>query len=222
MQTTGRSIVVGKYAVYFRTLSDMMTERRRAFFGYGTHVPLPAHLQKNSSDDRKKKISEISSKDAGGGEKGIEKLQDIVEKAQTILIKSSAVFPFDLFPDTITIDRKKLTVVHRHFFNAKQTACVQHSDIKNIQAVVGPLFGSLTVTSDHFINNIQTIKFLPKRDVLAIQQLVQGFIIANHEDIDMSEIENSKLVELLDTLGRGEAGENVMMPADINLQHPDR
>ena len=58
------------------------------------------------------------------------------------------------------------------------------------------------MTSEHFINNTQTIKYLPKRDVLAIQQLAQGFIIASNEQIDLSDIDDDKLVKLLNQLGR--------------------
>jgi hypothetical protein len=120
----------------------------------------------------------------------VTKLRDAVDQAQNILIQARAVFPFDLFPDTITVDRQKLTVVHRQFWGMKQTTSVPHADITNIQADIGPLFGSLTVTSEFFINNTQTIRYLPKHDVLAIQQLVQGFILASKGDIDTSNVDD--------------------------------
>lgn len=197
--------MIGKYAIYLNSLSEAIREHSKVFFGMQhNNSPLNPHAYTP--------IAEETSTEEDTRKKAISKLQGVVEKAQNVLIKSTAVFPFDLFPDSITIDRQKLTVVHRSFFNVKQTVSVQHSDIKNIQADIGPFFGSLTVTSEHFINNIQTIRFLPKEEVLSIQQLVQGFIIANNEGVEMSDIDDEKLVSLLNQLGRGEAGERIIVP----------
>ena len=207
MQVSQKSTILGRYAIYFRSLTDALMEHRRVFFGNERAKPIEMIETKHDPSP-----SEAANQQHEEVDKGIGKLQVVVEKAQNILIKATAVFPFDLFPDSITIDRQKLTVVHHSFFSVKQTVSVQHSDIKNIQADIGPFFGSLTVTSEHFINNIQTIKFLPKKDALSIQQLVQGFIIAYSEGVDMSEIDDEKLVELLNRLGRGEAGERVVPP----------
>ncbi len=134
----------------------------------------------------------------------MEKLKTVVANSQQVLGRSKAIFPFDMFPDSITVDRQKLTVVHRAFFNIEQTVSVEHKDIKNVTADVGPIFGSLTITSEHFANNTQTIKYLPKKEVREIQRLVQGFISAYKEKIDMSGIEETELVALLDELGKGE------------------
>lgn len=207
MQSVRTPILLGKYAIRFRSLSDAIAERRRVFFGNG--VKFPTSLDSTHTSDEPQAASESEARPYKP--KGLEKLEDAVEKAQKILIKSSAVFPFDLFPDSITVDRQKLTVVHRNFFTIKQTVSVQYCDIKNIQADTGPFLGSLTVTSEHFVNNTQTIKYLPRKEALAIQQLVQGFIIANNEEVDMSDIADEKLVELLSELGRGEAGKKPVL-----------
>lgn len=135
-------------------------------------------------------------------------LEEAAKQSQHILIQADAIFPFDLFPDTITVDRQKLTIVRRELWKTKQTVSVAHNGITNIQADMGPLFGSLTVTSGDFMNGTQTIRYLRKRDVLAVQQLVQGLILAQKEGIDTNAIEDDQtLLRLLDKLGRGEAAE---------------
>lgn len=73
---------------------------------------------------------------------------------------------------------------------------------------IGSLFGALVITSEHFINNTQTIRYLPKKDVLALQQFVQGCIVTQKEDIDTSKVDDRTLVKLLDRLGCGEAEES--------------
>ncbi|HVX56524.1 MAG TPA: hypothetical protein VHA37_02225 [Candidatus Saccharimonadales bacterium] len=138
---------------------------------------------------------------------GVDQLREEVKKADNILLKAQAVFPFDLFPDTITIDRQKLTLVRRRFLIDRQTLSVQLSDIKNVQATLGPLFGSITVISQNFANSTQTIRYLSRRDVIAIQRILQGFIVAHNEGVDMSDIDDDTLKQLLDRLGRGEPEE---------------
>jgi hypothetical protein len=150
----------------------------------------------------------IKNQQEGGKEldnngKGVDKLKYMVEKSQTILMKASAIFPFDLFPDMITIDRQKLTIVHRTFFSQEQTVSVPLSDITNVQADVGPLFGSITVTSEHFMNNTQKINYLSRRDVLELQRVLQGMTMACKEGIDLSTIDEDDLMPLLEELGKG-------------------
>jgi hypothetical protein len=131
------------------------------------------------------------------------KLEEIVDQAQDVLVQTRSVFPFTLFPTHITIDRHKLTIVYREFFQFEQTVSVPIEDIKNVQADAGPFFGTLTITSDLFINNTQKIPWLKRRDVRYIQQLVQGAMVALKEKIDISKVPSPKLCDLLIELGSG-------------------
>lgn len=211
MQASRKHAVLGRYALYFLNASETLRDRRRRFFGRDAHSEV---LQSglNDSSGKDQGVSHSSHSKAGSGtkekkERSVEQLEEAVEKGKNILLEATAVFPFDTFPDSITIDRQKLTVVHRRFFSSKQKVSVQLSDIKNVQADLGPIFGSLTFTSEHFINNTQTIRYLPRKDVLAIQQMVQGFIVAHQEGIDLGDIDDEELKKKLDELGRGEPSE---------------
>jgi hypothetical protein len=214
MPGSRKSQTLGKYALYFNSLTDTLMRRHRAYFGDDKVPELALHSPTDGPPAPESRPKQ-SSKQPAKEEKAVEKLEGAVEKVQNILIEAHAVFPFDPLPDTITIDRQKLTVVHRNFFFVKQTVSVQHSDIKNVQAEVGPFLGSITVTSEHFINNTQTINYLPKKDALAIKQLIQGFITAHSEGVDLTDIDDDKLVELLNKLGRGESGEKVVKPREV-------
>lgn len=132
-----------------------------------------------------------------------EKLQNIVDKSHHTLMSATTVFPFVLFPDTIHIDRQKLTIVHRSSFRSAKTISVSLNDIQNVESDVGPLFGSLILTSKYFQNNIQSISFLRRKDAIKAQQLLQGYMVAKHGDINFSTIPTSELVTLLNELGKG-------------------
>jgi hypothetical protein len=76
-------------------------------------------------------------------------------------------------------------------------------NVKNIEADLGPFFGSITVTSDLFINNTQTVHFLWRDDARKIQKLVQGAVVAQGEGIDLNKIEVIQLQKMLIDLGSG-------------------
>jgi hypothetical protein len=132
-----------------------------------------------------------------------EKLIDITEKAQDVLFRADTIFPLTLFPDTITLDREKLTVATRSFFRTAKIVSVPVSSISSAEAEVGPFFGALHMASKFFVQNIYTVGFLTRADALKIQHLLQGFIIAQEKDIDVTDIEKEDLLILLNDLGQG-------------------
>lgn len=176
---------LGWNAVQRASLSEWFRERAAAT--PATHPP--KQHDKDSGDDK---------------DSNTHKLEDAVEESHGVLAYARTVFPFTLFPDTITIDRHKLTILHRQFFALEQAASVPIENIKNIQADIGPVFGSLTITSDHFVNNTQKVDYLWRKDAKRIQKLVQGITMATNEDIDLSEIEETdRLNDMLTKLGEG-------------------
>jgi hypothetical protein len=132
-----------------------------------------------------------------------EKLINIAEGAHHNLITASTIFPFMIFPDTICIDRQKLTIVHRSFFRTSSTISVQIDDVQIAKVDVGPFFGTVHLASKYFVDNIQSINYLKRIDAIRIQRLLQGYMIAHHRKIDCSSIDNDQLVVLLNDLGRG-------------------
>lgn len=179
-----------------------------------TTASRPAQGQATHQDDSDKDQIEVSSDSESPQGKAKEenkseetKLKEVVEESFSMLAKAKTVFPFTLVRDIITIDRHKLTIIYRNFFNIEQKISVPIENIKNVQADLGPFFGSLTVTSDHFVNNTQSIHWLTRNDARRIQRLVQGAMVALKEEIDISQIDTDKLKKLLGELGEGEASQ---------------
>lgn len=135
-----------------------------------------------------------------------ERLIDITEGAHDNLITARSVFPFVLFPDTISIDRQKLTIVHNSFFRTSATISVQIDDVQIAKVDVGPFFGAVHLASKYFVDNIQSINFLKRADAIRIQRLLQGYMIAHHRKIDCGSIDNEQLVVLLNELGQSATG----------------
>ena len=89
------------------------------------------------------------------------------------------------------------------FFQVASTTSVQIDDVQVVKVDVGPFFGSIHLASKYFVDNLQSINFLRRGDAIKIQNLLQGYMIAHHREIDCSSIDNDQLVILLNDLGQG-------------------
>lgn len=130
-----------------------------------------------------------------------EDLKKIVSQSHEVLMSANTVFPITLFPHTITIDRTKVTITRRDFFWTSDVLSIRVEDVLNVEATVGPLFGALNITGrisglDHF-----KIAHLWRNDALRMKHVIQGYVIAQHNNIDTSHLSRSDLVETLRELG---------------------
>jgi hypothetical protein len=152
-----------------------------------------------SENDRKLKSEKEGSKTA----KGPETLPEITKKSLDVLYEASTVFPFTLVPDTITLDREKLTIANRVFWRMADITSVPVGEIMSCEVRVGPFFGSLNFTFRFFTNNERVVNFLWRQDAIEMQRLIHGYIIAHRREIDVSSVPKEKLIELLKELGQG-------------------
>lgn len=135
--------------------------------------------------------------------KGPEDLKELAEKSQDVLYEATTVWPFTLFPDTIKLDREKLTIANRAFWRVANITSVPVGEIMSAEVVVGPFFGSLHLTFRFFANNERRITFLWRHDAVEMQRLIHGYIIAHRREIDISSVNKKELIKLLTELGQG-------------------
>jgi len=141
---------------------------------------------------------------SGSKTKAIRELKRAVVSADEILARADAVFPFNLFPDTITIDREKITIAHRVFFRIAEVISIRIEDVLNVTADVGPFFGSLKITSRFFDHQEKPYKitFLWRSDAMRLKRIAQGYLIARKKNIDCSKLSAKELRDALDSLGK--------------------
>ena len=129
-------------------------------------------------------------------------LRKIVERSHEVLVSINTIFPISLFPDTVTVDRTKVTIVKRDFFWSSDVMSIRIEDVLNVSSTVGPVFGSLTVASrvmstvDHF-----KINHFWRNDAIYLKRIIQGYVIAQHNNIDTAHLEKKELIETLIELG---------------------
>ncbi|MBI2285665.1 hypothetical protein HYU82_02490 [Candidatus Saccharibacteria bacterium] len=133
-------------------------------------------------------------------------LATIARKSHEILFKANTVFPFTLFPDTVTLDREKVSFASRYFFSVAKVTSVPIRDILSVEADIGPFFGSVHTASRFFVTNPKSINWLRRSDAMRLQRLLQGYIIVQEQEIDCDKIKKEELVKLLNDLGTGRTG----------------
>jgi len=165
--------------------------------------PKPNKPSKKSPGIRPTEKPNQSSAEADAGADGSEQLLDLAEKSHDVLYEATTVFPFTLFPDSIILDREKLTIALRSFFRVAKIISVPVGAMLSAEADVGPFFGSVHMTSKYFVQNPYTVRFLSRNDATNIQRLLQGYIIAHERKVDCSSLGKNELVTLLEDLGKG-------------------
>ncbi len=132
-----------------------------------------------------------------------QELKQAIKEANQVLISATNVFPLAIFPDTLTVDRTKLTITRRSFFRVAEVMSIRIEDILHITANVGPIFGSVKMTS-RIINDEQhyNIDKFWRDDAMRIKRIVQGYIVALKNNIDCCNFSTQELAEMLDRLGK--------------------
>jgi hypothetical protein len=128
-------------------------------------------------------------------------LVNVTESAHDILFKANTIFPFTLFPDTVELDREKLTFTSRIFFGVAKINSIPVRDILSVEVDIGPFFGSVHTSSRFFVTTPFSVGYLWRSDALQLQRLLQGYVIAEEQKIDCSDIPKAKLIKILLDLG---------------------
>lgn len=129
-------------------------------------------------------------------------LQKAITDAEEIMAQESTIFPFTLFPDTLTIDRTKVTITKRFFFLMAETQSFRIEDILSASSTVGPFFGGVMIIT-RVMNKEQEINISPfwRADAERMKRIIHGYVIAKQRGIDTSQMDCKELSEMLDRLG---------------------
>lgn len=150
-----------------------------------------------ASSEKVDTIEEDELKASGDGD-----LHKVIKQSHETLASANTVFPITLFPDTVFVDRTKVTIIRRDLFWSSDTMSIRIEDVLNVSTTVGPLFGSLTIASrvmstiDHF-----QIRHFWRNDAIYMKRIIQGYVIAQHNKIDTTHLLKQDLIETLLEIG---------------------
>lgn len=132
-----------------------------------------------------------------------DQIHKVVEQSQEVLAGArTVILPYNLFPDTVTVDRMKVSITLWKSLWSREVVTLRIEDILNVSAHIGLLFGSLTISTrvmnstDHF-----KIDGFWNKDATRLKHIIQGYMIALHQGIDVSSLSTERLVRKLNELG---------------------
>ncbi len=159
-----------------------------------TYTPVEELFTKDKLSSQEEKLQDKA--------EDLRKLNKIVTKSHEVLASATAVFPFELFPDSVTLDRTKVTITKRSFFWTSEIISIRIEDILNVTTGLGPFFGSLTVAS-RVMNSVDQFKinYFWRKDAIEMKHVIQGYVIAHHNNIDVSHLSRKEMIETLSELG---------------------
>lgn len=130
------------------------------------------------------------------------KLNELASIDNQALFTAKGVFPFDLFPDTVYIDRNKISIHKHFFFFTKQLQSIMIRDTLTIVVEENLLFASLQIVDKVFPQETIQVRFLTKSDAKKIRWIVEALIVGVNENIDFTRIPNADLIPKLLEIGK--------------------
>jgi hypothetical protein len=117
-------------------------------------------------------------------------LRGLVKQSTHVLLTSQSVFPFDLFPDMLTIDENKVNIVYRNFFGISHVHSIFVSDITDVTVDVQIFLATVTLVNSVNMRYPITVKIkaLPVQEALKARDIIQGLIATQRKKIDLKDI----------------------------------
>ena len=129
-------------------------------------------------------------------------IRDIARKSSQILFSTKTVFPFDFFPDTLTINANKIDIVQGNFFLSHQTTSIPLKDIANIEIQTAIFFATLRIINIRYPMNPTVLNYLKKSDAIRAKNIIDGLLVAASQGADVASIEPEKLLPQIEQAGK--------------------
>ncbi|MHA2062481.1 MAG: hypothetical protein ACW963_09370 [Candidatus Sifarchaeia archaeon] len=127
---------------------------------------------------------------------------NLVKKSNRILLSiSSHAIPFDIFPNVLNIEEKRITIIKRHILSSE----VHSIDIKNISNILinnSIFFSELVIISKTYEENEIRMNNLRTKDAIFARRIIEGLRIFENENIDTYDYTTEKLISKLEELSK--------------------
>ncbi len=155
----------------------------------------------------KGKPGDVFSKSSNTTQNQIKKLEKLADQSKEILLEIRTVFPFDFFPDTITIDRNKVNIISREFFKSAFINSIMIKNLKGAVAETSLFFATLMLIPDGYQQNPIKIKYLTRKDAFEARRIIQGLMVSHKENVDVSGVPPSDLKDKTSEIGKASPSE---------------
>lgn len=143
---------------------------------------------------------------AAEGKKQVDKFTDIVNASRRVLFQAHNVFPFDLFTDKIVIDENKVDIIFGTFFYSREVFSIPYNRLSGATSSIGLFFGSLAIEIQGYEQNPPVLKHMWRTDAIKARRLINGLVTAHRQGIDLTKLDLTQLMPLVEEIGTADAG----------------
>lgn len=123
--------------------------------------------------------------------KDTQKLQAMASGTDEVLLEISSVFPFQLFPDTVILDKNKVSIVHRALL-FKRIFPLLYTDIQTVRVNKSILFSALEFEVRGYDRNPRPVTHLDPLEAEKAERYILGLVNAKRERVDLSRVDGIK------------------------------
>ncbi len=134
-------------------------------------------------------------------------LNKLILRSNRVLIRISSVFPFDFFPDEVTIDENKVNIICRIFFFSEDIHSIMIPMIKDVEIETNLFFAAMKIVPDGYPGKPIVVRFLKKGDAICARRIIQGLMVANREKVNIGNLDSRNLKQKIEDLGRAREAE---------------
>lgn len=141
-----------------------------------------------------------------------QKLENIMDRHDIELLRATSLFPFQLFPDTITIDTTKITIVEKTMFATEAIHSCTLKDLSDVEVQTAFFMGTVYIrympqSNSPGMNEPKEIKItaLSREDAMKAKKILRGVLVAKAEKINIASLTPEELKAILEKFGNSEA-----------------
>jgi hypothetical protein len=132
-------------------------------------------------------------------------LNNLVEQSKQIIFEARSIFPFDLFPNRITICLDKIIINYRDLFGRDQYALLLEN-VVGARITHSPFFASLHIETFGIKDSPTPISYLKSLDARLARRYILALLECKKAEIDLAGYDIEYIRDKLKKLGKVREG----------------
>lgn len=145
--------------------------------------------------------SPIGDTSSQGNDVHKKKFEKLIFNSQKTLFLLSSIFPFDFFPDHISIEPMQINVSKKSFFATYHVQSIPLKNVADVFLQTSLFFATLKIIDSSYIENSIKVEYLPKDKACRARRIIMGLVLAMKEGIDLSKLPIHDLALKAEQLG---------------------
>src|SRR5258708_696964 len=129
-------------------------------------------------------------------------VDELEQDQQVALFSISTVFPFRIFPTKISVDKKKIDIIHELFIGSKQIQSILIVDVMNVVVETNLFFAKLRIHDKLPMHGSIVVEYLPRAGALKMRRIIEGLLVGDRSHVDTSKVPSRKLASQMERIGR--------------------